>query len=244
MKVVICDDCIRDLQNVEKLLEKYKGSNAGIRFELEKFSDACILYERISRGELADIYVLDMIMSEKTGIDIGSLLRTVGSKGVIIYLTSSDDFALEAYGVHAARYLLKPVSEKDFFEAMDFALSYHKANEEILFPVKTKQGTVLVPYSRIEYIENYSRMLNVFLTDQETVKSIFIRKSFDEEIREIAEDRSFLRVHKSFLINMNHIKKLEQGNILMESGRRIPVSKTRAAEVKRQYLLFISECYM
>ncbi len=244
MKVVICDDCIRDLQNVEKLLEKYKGSNAGIRFELEKFSDACILYERISRGELADIYVLDMIMSEKTGIDIGSLLRTVGSKGVIIYLTSSDDFALEAYGVHAARYLLKPVSEKDFFEAMDFALSYHKANEEILFTVKTKQGTVLVPYSRIEYIENYSRMLNVFLTDQETVKSIFIRKSFDEEIREIAEDRSFLRVHKSFLINMNHIKKLEQGNILMDSGRRIPVSKTRAAEVKRQYLLFISECYM
>ena len=43
---------------------------------------------------------------------------------------------------------------------------------------------------------------------------------------------------------MNHIKKLEQGNILMESGRRIPVSKTRTADVKREYLLFISECYM
>lgn len=242
MKVVICDDCIRDLQNVEKLLEMYMA--AGIRLEIESFSDACILYDRISRGELADVYVLDMIMSEKSGIDIGSLLRTVGSKSVIIYLTSSDDFALEAYGVHAARYLLKPVSETDFFEAMDFALSYHKANEEILFPVKTKMGTVSVPYSKIEYIENYSRMLNVFLTDQEPVRSIFIRKSFDEEIREIARDRSFLRVHKSFLINMNHIKKLEQGNILMENGRRIPVSKTRAAEVKRQYLLFISECYM
>ena len=47
------------------------------------------------------------------------LLRSVGSKGVIIYLTSSDDFALEAYGVHAARYLLKPVSEKDFFVRND-----------------------------------------------------------------------------------------------------------------------------
>lgn len=244
MKVVICDDCLRDLQNVEKLLEMYKESVAGIRFEIEKFSDACILYDRISEGELADIYILDMIMSEKSGIDIGSLLRSVGSKGVIIYLTSSDDFALEAYGVHAARYLLKPVSEKDFFEAMDFALSYHKVNEEVLFQIKTKMGTLSVPYSKIEYIENYSRMLNVFLQDGETVRSIFIRKSFDEEIREIAEDRCFLRVHKSFLINMNHIKKLEQGNILMESGRRIPVSKTRAADVKREYLLFISECYM
>lgn len=244
MKVVICDDCIRDLQNVEKLLKMYKESVAGIHFEVEKFSDACILYDRISEGELADIYVLDMIMSERSGIDLGSLLRTVGSKGVIIYLTSSDDFALQAFGVHAARYLLKPVSEKDFFEALDFALSYKKINEESLFPVKTKMGTVSVPYSKIEYIENYSRMLNIFLRDGGMVKSIFIRSSFDGEIREIAEDRSFLRVHKSFLINMNHIKKLEQRNILMESGRRIPVSKTRAADVKREYLLSISECYM
>ncbi len=165
-------------------------------------------------------------------------------RGVIIYLTSSDDFALEAYGVHAARYLLKPVSEKDFFEAMEFALSYNKVNEEILFPVKTKMGTVSVPYSKIEYIENYSRMLNVHLMDGSSIKSIFIRKSFDEEIRQISGDRSFLRVHKSFLINMNHIKKLEYGNILMESGRRIPVSKTRAADVKKEYLLFISECYL
>ena len=244
MKVVICDDCIRDLHNVEKLLEKYRESVAGIRFEIEKFSDACILYDRISEGKLADIYVLDMIMSERSGIDIGSLLRRVGSEGVIIYLTSSDDFALEAYGVHAARYLLKPVSEKDFFEAMEFALSYNKVNEEILFPVKTKMGTVSVPYSKIEYIENYSRMLNVHLMDGSSIKSIFIRKSFDEEIRQISWDRSFLRVHKSFLINMNHIKKLEYGNILMESGRRIPVSKTRAADVKKEYLLFISECYL
>ena len=244
MKVVICDDCIRDLHNVEKLLEKYRESVAGIRFEIEKFSDACILYDRISEGKLADIYVLDMIMSERSGIDIGSLLRRVGSEGVIIYLTSSDDFALEAYGVHAARYLLKPVSEKDFFEAMEFALSYNKVNEEILFPVKTKMGTVSVPYSKIEYIENYSRMLNVHLMDGSSIKSIFIRKSFDEEIRQISGDRSFLRVHKSFLINMNHIKKLEYGNILMEIGRRIPFSKTMAADVKKEYLLFISECYL
>ena len=112
-----------------------------------------------------------------------------------------------------------------------------------MFPIKTKDGTVSVPYSKIEYIENYSRMLNVFLADGENIRSIFIRKSFDEEIKEIAVDRSFLRIHKSFLINMNHVEKLGQGNIKMESGRRIPVSKTRAAEVKREYLQFISECY-
>ena len=243
MKIVICDDCVKDLQRLERLLQKYRDTAAGIHFEVEDFTDACRLYERILQGDQADIYLLDMIMSEKNGIEIGSLIRQNGGGGVIIYVTTSADFALEAYEVHASRYLLKPVSEEHFFEAMDFALYYQNAEKNPLFPVKTKNGTLSVPYSKIEYIENYSRMLNVFLADGENIKSIFIRKSFDEEIKEISGDRSFLRIHKSFLINMNHVKKLGQGNIIMESGRRIPVSKTRAAEVKREYLQFISECY-
>ena len=243
MKIVICDDCVKDLQRLERLLQKYRDTAARIHFEVEEFTDACRLYERILQGDQADIYLLDMIMSEKNGIEIGSLIRQNGGGGVIIYVTTSADFALEAYEVHASRYLLKPVSEEHFFEAMDFALYYQNAEKNPLFPVKTKNGTLSVPYSKIEYIENYSRMLNVFLADGENIKSIFIRKSFDEEIKEISGDRSFLRIHKSFLINMNHVKKLGQGNIIMESGRRIPVSKTRAAEVKREYLQFISECY-
>lgn len=104
-------------------------------------------------------------------------------------------------------------------------------------------SVLLLLNKQAQSFKNYSRMLNVFLADGENIKSIFIRKSFDEEIKEISGDRSFLRIHKSFLINMNHVKKLGQGNIIMESGRRIPVSKTRAAEVKREYLQFISECY-
>lgn len=243
MRVVVCDDCVKDLQHIERLLEKYKEMAAGIRFEVEKYTDARSLYERISQGLAADIYILDMIMSEKTGIDIGSMIRQTGGGGVIIYATTSADFALEAYGVHAARYLLKPVSEEHFFEAMDFALSHGKPEKQLVFPIKTKDGTVTVPYSRIEYIENYSRTLNVFLTGQECIRSIFIRKSFDEEIKEVGADRSFLRIHKSFLINMNHVKKLGQGDVVMESGKRIPVSKTRAAEVKREYLMFVSDCY-
>ena len=213
------------------------------KLPLLKQEEKDALWERISQGDLADIYILDMIMSEKTGIEIGSLIRQNGGGGVIIYVTTSADFALEAYEVHASRYLLKPVDKERFFEAMDFALLYQNAEKNLLFPIKTKDGTVSVPYSKIEYIENYSRMLNVFLADGENIKSIFIRKSFDEEIKEIAGDRSFLRIHKSFLINMNHVKKLGRGNIIMESNRRIPVSKTRAAEVKRAYLQFISECY-
>jgi len=243
MKVVVCDDCVEYLQTIETLLEQYKESISDVDFAVEKYLDSTVLYNKILVGEQADIYILDMIMSDRSGLDIGSLIRQADGDGVIIYITSSDDYALEAYGVHAARYLLKPVSEETFFEAMNFARSYTGTRKEHLFPIKTKEGTLSVSYSRIEYIENYSRTLNVCLDDGENIRSIFIRKSFDEEIREIAGDRSFLQVHKSFLINMEHVKKLEQSEIVMESGKRIPVSKTRAADVRRAYLQFLSVCY-
>lgn len=243
MKIVVCDDDEEDLAKIERLLTSYRQANSNIRLDIEKFLDAETLYQKIQTEDLADIYILDMIMSKKTGIDIGSEIRRIGRESVIVYITSSDDFAFQAYGVRAIRYLLKPVSEEQFFEALDYALSLTKTEKELIYSVKTKNGLVAVPYSKIEYIENYSRVLNIWLTDGELIKSIFIRKSFNEEIKEIAEDKNFVQVHKSFLINMRYVKKLTQKTVLMESGKSIPVSKNRAADVKKEYLLFVTEYY-
>lgn len=244
MKIVVCDDSIEDLAELERLLTKYKESNPNRRLEVEQFKNAVKLYQKIQENNLADIYILDIVMLEKTGIDIGTQIRRISKESVIIYITSSDDFALEAYGVRAIRYLLKPVSEEHFFEALDYVLSLTKAETDRIYPVKTKDGLMAVSYSKIEYIENYSRVLNIWLTNGETIKSIFIRKSFNEEIKEIVEDKRFIQVHKSFLINMDYVKKITQGSVLMESGKTIPISKTRTAEVRKEYLLFASEQYL
>ncbi len=243
MKITICDDSIKDLLKVEKILLKYKTLYPDKDFELEKSSDPSRLYHKISEGKLADIYILDMLMPGRTGIDLGNLIREAGGESIIIYITASDDYALEAYGVHAVRYLLKPIDENKLFEALDYALSYTKVKTEPLYLIKTKDGLIQRPYSGIEYIENASRRLEVHLSGGEVLKTLFIRKSFEEEIREIAEKPNFQQIHKSFLINFDYVKQLTQDSAVMESGRRLPVSKSRAAEVKREYLLFVSGKY-
>lgn len=247
MKVVVCDDSMEDLEKIRGLLTKYIetiASEKGIPLEAEYFMYSAELYRQIQARSLGDIYILDMIMTEKSGIDIGALIRRTDERSVIIYVTSSDDFALEAYGVRAVRYLLKPLQEALFIEALDYAVTdISKTKKDVVYTVKTKEGLVSVPYSRIEYIENYSRTLNVCLTDKKTVQSIFIRKSFDEEIRQIVENGGFVQVHKSFLINLRHVEKLAPTSVLMKSGANIPVSKTRTAEVKKEYLKFVSEQY-
>ena len=186
MKITICDDSIKDLLYTEKLLLKYKSLYPDKDFDLEKFSDPSRLCQRISEGKLTDIYILDMLMPRRTGIDIGNLIRTLSCESVIIYITSSEDYALDAYGVRAVRYLLKPVDENKLFEALDYSLSYAKLKMDSLYLIKTKEGLVQRPYSRIEYVENAGRKLEVHMTDGEVLRSLFIRKSFEEETQEIA----------------------------------------------------------
>lgn len=178
MKIVICDDSIRDLSDIEKLLLEYQNCHSNIHFDIEKFSDAFQLSKKIQENEIADIYILDMIMASKTGIELGRQLRNIGSKSAIIYITVSDDFALEAYEVHAVRYLLKPIVQEKAFEAFNYAIAHTNTDTDAVYMLKTKKGLVSIPYSKIEYIENSSRTLEVHLSDGKILKSIFIRKSF------------------------------------------------------------------
>lgn len=241
MKITICDDSIKDLLNIEKLLLKYKELYPDRDFELEKFSDPSRLYQKISEGKLADIYILDMLMPRRTGIDLGNLIRTSGCENAIIYITVSDDYALDAYGVHAVRYLLKPVNEGKLYEALDHALSYTEIKAESLYLIKTKTGLLQRPYSKIEYIENVSRKLEVHMSDGEILKSLFIRKSFEAEIQELTEKKNFLQIHKSFLVNLSYVKQITSEGMIMKSGKCLPISRAKAANVKREYLLYVSE---
>lgn len=243
MKITICDDSIEDLLEIEKLLLEYKAASSVRDFALEKFSAPSSLCQKILEGDLADIYILDMLMPEQTGIDLGSLIRKGGCESVIIYITSSDDYALDAYGVRAVRYLLKPIEREQFFEALDYALSYTKVKSEPMYLIKTKDGLVQRPYSKIEYIENANRKLEVHLADGEVLKSIFIRRSFEEEIKEAAKKSNFQQIHKSFLVNFDYVKQLTVDAMVMESGKCLPVSKAKAAQTKREYLLFVSGKY-
>lgn len=241
MRITICDDSIKDLLYTEKLLLKYKTRYPNRDFELEKYSDPSRLYHKIAEGSLTDIYILDMLMPKRTGIDLAKQIRMSGSDSAIIYITSSEDYALNAYEVRAARYLLKPINESQLFEALDYALSYTKAKTEPTYIIKTKNGLLSRAYSKIEYIENIGRRLEMHLSDGEILKSLIIRTSFEAEVRELTDHGDFLQIHKSFLINLNYVKQLAADSVTMDSGKQLPVSRTKARQVKREYLFFVSE---
>lgn len=241
MKITICDDSIKDLLDTEKLLLKYKTQYPDKDFEVEKYTDPSRLFKKIAEGRLTDIYILDMLMPKRTGIDLGRQIRMSGSENIIIYITSSEDYALDAYEVRAVRYLLKPLDEVRLFEALDYALSYTMAKTGPTYMIRTKNGLLPRAYSKIEYIESAARKLELHLADGELLQSLFIRTSFEEEVRELTEHGNFLQIHKSFLVNLDYVKQLTADSVIMNSGAQLPVSRAKAPKVKREYLLFVSE---
>lgn len=243
MQFVICDDSEDNLLELERMLLQYNARVPGLSFEIEKFTDAALLLHKIQSQEPADVYILDIVMSDISGIDLGREIRKKCEKCIIIYITASDRFALDAYDILAIRYLLKPVEEKRFFEAMDYALSHIRNKNEPIFSVKTKNGLEAVPYCEIEYIENSARKLDIHLAGGDRITSIYIRKSFEEEVKELLEAKNFLCVHKSFIVNLDYVRRLCQNNVIMNSGISIPVSRKSTYQVKKNYLLYISDQY-
>lgn len=240
MKITVCDDSIKDLLDIEKLLIKYKNRYPDKEFEMEKYSDPSRLYHQITEGKLTNIYILDMLMPKRTGLDLGRQIRAADNDNVIIYITSSEDYAMDAYEVRAVRYLLKPIDEDKFFEALDYALSYTKTKTEPTYMIKTKDGLLPMAYSKIEYIESVGRRLEVHLSDGKLLKSLYIRTSFEEEVQELIRHENFLQTHKSYLVNLDYVKQLTTDNVIMNSGKQLPVSRAKAPTVKREYLLFVS----
>lgn len=243
-KITICDDNIEDLKSLERLLISYNVVGNRELYEWDVFSDSNKLSSVIDREKLSDIYILDLMMPLKDGIDIGRQIRERNTQPVIIYTTSSSDFALEAYGVQASRYLLKPVQEGAFFEAMDYAVTYLNGKaDEPSYLVKTRDGIISLHYSQIEYIENKSRIMYVHLSDRRVIKSLYIRTSFEGENEDLIKNEMFAQVHKSFLVNLKYVETLRSDCMVMTSGACIPVSKNKYTEVKRQYLMFTVDQY-
>lgn len=241
IRIAICDDEHETLHCLENVITHY-GTQKKLDLSVHKFSRAKDLETQIKNNGHYEIYVLDMLMPQRNGIEIGQAIRKQDEHAVIIYLTSSMDFAYQAFAVFAQRYLLKPLKEKELHEAMDFAVNNALQMQKSLY-VNTAQGIQQVFYNEIEYVENAARALHIFATDGEEIISRLLRKSFESGMDGLLTSRDFIQTHKSFIVNLSQVRLYDPCQMTMRSGTLIPISKSRQAEVKRSYLNYISASY-
>ena len=150
-------------------------------------------------------------------------------------IRDSIKYSVEGYRVNALRYLLKNAKDlqKEIEESMDTVLSvYTQRQKKKTFRFRGETVTLLL--DQIMYIESKAHQLFFYLCD-DTCRCMG-KRTLDEMQRELTEDEGrFLRIHKSFLVNMNDISTLKRYQVQLFSGKQLPIPRERYAVVEMQY---------
>lgn len=237
MRIAICDDDEQELRQIEQLLRNYINCHPSADMEMESF----LSIDELSRRQPGryQLLLLDVLMPQRNGIDFVQSLRASGGTEAVIFITSSMDFALEAFSVNAVQYLLKPVGNDAFTAAMDKVLLTYEKQRVGSIAVSTRDGIRNLYYHNIVFIECARHFAYFHLSDLSTVCSRTLRQSFVSYIAPLLNDERFIHVHHSFVVNKQYIIRLNQRNLAVHGGQTVPISKERLTDVKREYLNYI-----
>jgi len=173
-----------------------------------------------------DLMFLDISMPDLSGIDF---VKSLEHPPKVVFTTAFSDFAVEGFRVDAVDYLVKPIGYSDFLKAANKAKSWFetklmaqtqvKYDDQFLF-IKSEYRIVRINFNDIRYIEAMSEYVKIHLTSSSPVMSLLSMKSLENQL---PADR-FMRVHRSFIVNLTKITVIERNRIVFGEDIYIPVS--------------------
>lgn len=230
--IAICDDDVPELDKVEKLLELYHKKEQKSGYKVKKYESSYELLCQLRKKEdMPDLLLLDIYMPGMTGIELAEKLRRDGCDVPVIFITASKEHALDAYGIDAIQYLVKPFESEKFFHAMDIALkkSWRKHEEQLV--IKLANGIHRLSPDDIIYCET-QRNYQILFQKSEEYK---VRMSSGELFGMLCKYTQFERCGRSYILNMNHIIHINKEEICMDNGSRIYIPRNKAAGFSKVY---------
>lgn len=235
MRVAICDDDIKYIQELADLLKCYGEDNL-CNVEYKAYTNPLELVAQIEKGLHYDVILLDVLMPGINGIQCAKDIRSFDNLVKIIFLTSSSEFAVESYSVRAYQYLLKPIRKENLFSVLKMLENESESAERNVFVVKSKMGITKIVLSKLQYCEVVNRKIILHLTNNEECECNLRMNELEEKLEIFG---MFIRPHRSFLVNMDYIQTLTTHSIVMENGLKIPVPREKYAQIKQIYMDYI-----
>jgi two-component system, LytTR family, response regulator len=234
IRILIVDDELQSISLIKKLLLDH--------FPEFLIFEALTVDEALQniRDNHPQLLFLDVQMRGETGFDL--LDKTDITNFEIIFTTAHGEFAIKAFKYSALDYLLKPIDADEFVDAVNKAVlrikSHQSSSDQINFlkeikshrslpeklTVPTPEGFLLLNISDILYCQASGNYTELYLSDNKKIISSYTLGHYDE----ILTNHNFFRVHRSFLVNIEHIKMYKKGaggTIIMKNGHEIEVSR-------------------
>lgn len=235
MYIAVCDDQAEELSAIDALLQAWGAArNTLVRRGL--FQSAVELLEA-ARRERFSLYLLDVLMPAVNGMDAAREIRTFDRAADVVFLTSSPEFACESYRVQALDYLLKPVDRELLFSLLDRLYRREQRPQEALV-LKTRTTVLRIPFSEISYVEVIGKRLYFNMAGGDMREVAGPLKDYESQLLSRPE---FMRVHRSYIVNMLHTSEISSNHVRTLSGKDLPVSRLLYPQIQEDYIKLLFE---
>lgn len=235
LQIAICDDELFYQKKIQNLLARFFGRR-GIEYTAAAFFSGEEFLEQCENNVRFDIVFLDISMAKVDGIQTAMRIRSFHSDTYIVFVTAFLDYALEGYKVNAVRYLMKDTLDLALDECMTAILQKMQLSR-VTFTFL--EGEKRLYTDNILYVE--SRGHKTFFYYMESEKAVYqIYDKLDDVEKEL-EGYGFLRIHKSYLVNMKHISKISNYMAYLDTGEELSVPRLRFRAVKETFLSYQGE---
>lgn len=197
--------------------------------------------EYLANNEV-DLMFVDINMPDLSGMDF---VKSLIQKPQIIFTTAYSEYAIDGFKVDALDYILKPISYTSFLKTANKANTWFELNRKQTEPIQTTQDSLFVKseykmirivFSEIKYIESSNEYIQIHLTNSEPVTTLIRLKVIEEQL---PKDK-FMRVHRSFIVNLDQIKMIERNRIVFDEKIYIPVGD----QYKEHFQEFVDKTFL
>lgn len=233
--VAICDDLQNDRVQIQNFIKEYCiKEDYDIHINNFENGEALVKYYIAGRASF-DIIFLDIYMGGKNGISIAKQIREYDPDCKIIFTTTSTEHALKSFEVSPFNYLTKPISKTVFNSALEKVLRAIDKEKQKSLLVKIGSNIKSVYYKDILFIESAAKILNIHIIKN----SSFTFASKLDDIEAKIKDKRFVRCHKSFLVNMDHILSVGNNSFKLIDSMEIPITQRNFASIKKRFYDFV-----
>ena len=217
INIAIVDDQMSDRERLRHDVQFWLH-NRGISGDIKLFSDGESLLEKFSANDFHIIF-LDIYMNALNGIETARNLRSADTNLLIIFLTSSMDFAFEAFAVHPFEYVIKPYNLNKLNEVLAEAIRVLTTEEKII-SVRVSYGEYSIPVRNITAVLSQGHNIKIVLADGQ---KIICNMTFGEVEGLLNSERRFLLCNRGILINMDHVDSIDGEFFVMRNSERYQI---------------------
>ena len=237
MNIVICDDQINELENIKHIVSEYAKEHPDLFVEAACFLNPLDMLDSVRKNDVPDIALLDICMPGVLGTEIAKELKSKSEDNTdIVFLTTSSDFAVEAFALHVNDYLTKPFTKERLTDTLDRIIE--KRNERLFVPVICGREVHRIDLYQVLYMESKNHTIEIYLKSGMSVKTHTTLAEMKNIFHIV---NGFISVGASYVVNLRCVQSVLQKELIMINGQSIPIPRRLRNDVKEQYFDFYRE---